>query len=41
MDKAGAKGVTTVGGGAEYGVRGTPREMGAIMGGGGKFSCGG
>ena len=29
------------GGGKEYGEGGTPNGMGAIMGGRGKFSCGG
>ena len=33
--------VAARGGGKEYGGGGTPNRMGAIMGGGGKFNCGG
>ena len=38
---AGANRVTMGGGGKEYGGGGTPNGMGAIMGGGGMFRCGG
>ena len=37
----GANGVAMGGGGKEYGGGGTPNRIRAIMGGGGKFSCGG
>ena len=37
----GANGVAMGGGGKEYGGGGTPNRIGAIMGGRGKFNCGG